>query len=41
MDSRHARRRNWIILVLVAIGLPVVAYLGLMLAIGIGMSSGY
>jgi hypothetical protein len=41
MDSRHARRRNWIVLVVAAIGLPVVAYLGLMLAIGLGMSSGY
>jgi hypothetical protein len=41
MDARRARRRNWIVLLLVVIGLPVVAYLGLMLAIGLGMSSGY
>jgi hypothetical protein len=39
--NRARRRRNWIILGLVAIGIPALAYLGLMLAIGLGMSSGY
>jgi cytochrome oxidase assembly protein ShyY1 len=42
MDDRRARRRrNWIVLGLVAISVPVLAYLGLMLAIGLGMQSGY
>jgi hypothetical protein len=40
-DSRTRRRRNWIILLLVVIALPILAYFGLMLAIGLGLSGSY
>jgi hypothetical protein len=42
MDGGRARRRrSWIIVGLVAIGVPIVAWFGLMLAIGIGLSGSY
>ena len=43
MDDGRARRRrrNWLVMALVAIGLPLLAYLGLTLAIGLGLSGSY
>ncbi len=42
MDSGRARRRRrWIIVGPVAIGLPILAYFGLMLAIDLGLSGEY
>ena len=43
MDERRARRRrrNWVVLMIVAIGVPILAYVGLMLAIAIGLSGSY
>jgi hypothetical protein len=40
-DPHVPRRRNWILIGLVAIGLPILLYLGVMLAIGLGLQSGY
>jgi hypothetical protein len=41
MDSARKRRRNWIIVAVVAIGLPILAYVGLLLAIDLGLSGSY
>ena len=41
MDGHRGVRRSWLIVGLVAIGIPILAYVALMLAIGLGMSSGY
>ena len=37
-DHRARRRRGWIVVGLVAFGVPIFLYLGLMLAIGLGWS---
>jgi hypothetical protein len=42
MDSGRAkRRRSWIKVALVTIAVPVVMYVALMLAIGLGLSGSY
>jgi hypothetical protein len=42
MDGGRAkRRRNWIKLAVVTIAVPVLVYVGLMLAIGLGLSGSY
>ena len=42
MDGgRSKRRRNWIVVGLVAITLPILVYVGLMLAIAVGLSGSY
>jgi hypothetical protein len=39
--GRPRRRRNWLRIVLVVLGLPVLMYLGLMLWIGLSLSGSY
>jgi hypothetical protein len=39
--DRRVRRRNWLVLFLVAVSVPALAYLGLLLAIGLGLSGAY
>ena len=39
--GRPRRRRNWLLLVLALLALPVVAYLGLVLWIGLSLSGSY
>ena len=39
--GRRVRRRNWLILLLVAVGVPVLAYMGWWLVIGLGLSGAY